>query len=350
MLALVPMRLFGLALVVLLSLLASEVNAKERIHVVASGHTLSRIGERYHVSIEALCRANGIVRNKPIHPGQRLIIPDPSDKDGEQARQRRLARETRQKAQTAAKKSSSAGTAHDHGSKGMQTLQLGSTVAYYYEPVGPGRLTLRPVLMYLHGRGGHAVRDCRRWAPIARRLGWLVCPAGPGANGIGKGWNNNWAIAEKTSMLALNALRKKYGRRVQLYGNTLMGFSEGALVAMNVGLRQPRAFNRWLILAGDSTYWGGPGRSKLSRVKKRVRRVYLITGEKDGVVAGTRRLRTWLRKAAVATRITTPDDMGHELALERKRELYRMALIWLDRGATRRPAQKKGPAVKTASR
>ncbi len=38
-------------------------------------------------------------------------------------------------------------------------------------------------------------------------------------------------------MAAIQVLRKKYGRRVQLYGNTLIGFSEGAYAAMNVGVK-----------------------------------------------------------------------------------------------------------------
>ena len=37
-------------------------------------------------------------------------------------------------------------------------------------------------------------------------------------------------------------------------------------------------------------------------------------------------------RAGVDARVVTPGDMGHELALDRKPELYRQALAWLDRG------------------
>lgn len=310
-------------------LLLATPAAAERTHVVASGHTLGKIAKRYHVTISALCNANGIKRSDPIRPGQKLIIPDKGDTDGSKAR---ASQDKEKQAKSLPDEPHKRKTsASDSG--GMQVLDVpGYGNAYYYEPTGPGRLALRPVLMYLHGRGGHPQRDCQRWAPVARRLGWLVCPSGPGAMGNGRGWNNNWVTAHRVAMAALQSLRSQYGRRVQLYGNTLIGFSEGAYAAMNVGVREPRAFNRWLILAANSTYWGPLGRQNLNSARARLRKVYLITGERDGVIDGTRDVREILRQAKVPTRITTPGDLGHELDLDDRRELYRAALVWLNQG------------------
>ena len=67
-------------------------------------------------------------------------------------------------------------------------------------------------------------------------------------------------------------------------------------------------------------------------MKSRVRKVYLITGERDGVVNGTRNVREILRDAQVSTRISTPGDLGHEVDLDDRRELYRAALVWLNEG------------------
>ncbi len=320
------MRLTTILLMAGLLLLAPAAQA-ERTHVVAPGHTLGKIAKRYHVTIKAICNANGIERSDPIRPGQKLIIPDKGDPDGSQARAHAGSERKAKAAPPEDDKARRSG-----GSEPKILKVPGHGNAYYYEPTGPGRLTLRPVLMYLHGRGSHPKRDCRRWAPVARRLGWLVCPSGPGATGVGRGWNNNWVTAHNVAMAALDSLRQKYGRRVQLYGNTLIGFSEGAYAAMNVGVREPRAFNRWLILAANSTYWGPIGRERLKSAQGRLRKVYLITGEKDGVIQGTRSVREILRHTRVATRITTPEDMGHELALDDKRELYRAALVWLNNG------------------
>jgi len=90
---------------------------------------------------------------------------------------------------------------------------------------------------------------------------------GPEDRGSGRGWANNWASGHHLVMASLAALRGKFGRRVQTYGNTIIGFSEGAYVAMNVGVRAPRVFNRWLILAAKADYWGGPGLQALDQAR-----------------------------------------------------------------------------------
>jgi LysM repeat protein/uncharacterized protein YcbK (DUF882 family) len=48
-----------------------------QVHVVQSGQRLGSIAKRYNVSIEELCRVNGIERRATIKPGQKLVIPGP---------------------------------------------------------------------------------------------------------------------------------------------------------------------------------------------------------------------------------------------------------------------------------
>jgi uncharacterized protein YcbK (DUF882 family) len=63
---------------------ASAVDAGgRRTHTVYAGQTLGRIAKRYNVSVEALCRVNGIRHGAHIKPGQRLVIPDGEDDSGE---------------------------------------------------------------------------------------------------------------------------------------------------------------------------------------------------------------------------------------------------------------------------
>jgi LysM repeat protein len=71
-------------------------------HTVYAGQRLASIAKRYNVSVDALCNANGIRERDPIRPGQRLIIPARSDKDGSLAAAERLARDG--KSATLAKK------------------------------------------------------------------------------------------------------------------------------------------------------------------------------------------------------------------------------------------------------
>jgi LysM repeat protein/predicted esterase len=329
------MRRFCALIGLALACLVPNAEAAPTIHTVGDGQTLGKIAKRYNVSIAAICTANGIERRTKIRPGQRLLIPDPDDKDGTRA-----AEEATETAKPAKRSAS-----------GAQVFDLPgySQPAYVYEPVGPGRLAMKPVIVYLHGRGGHPEADCKRWAQVARRYGWLVCPSGPAQHGSGRAWDNNWLSAHTATMAAISALRTRYGRRVQLYGNTLVGFSEGAYAAMNVGVREPRTFNRWLILAANSTYWGGPGLEALGTARERVRRVYLITGARDGIVDGTREVDAWLRRADVTTKLSIPNDLAHELALERKPFLYESALRWLDDGGERKAPPKQSDGA-TASR
>jgi len=71
-------RLLGVGL--LASLLAtSPALAKPKVHTVYAGQRLGSIAKRYNVSVEELCRANGITQKDPIHPGQKLIVPGTDD-------------------------------------------------------------------------------------------------------------------------------------------------------------------------------------------------------------------------------------------------------------------------------
>jgi len=346
----IAMRFLTRFLCAALLLLALPAQASET-HVVASGQTLGRIADRYNVTIAALCEANGLVRRAPLKIGFKLRIPEGKDAVvGEESDATDASESATPNSVDASKRvhddsDSKANDAVDKTdtllSGGMHVVTPpGAAPAYYFEPTGPGRHSMRPILVYLHARGGHPDKDCQRWAPVARRLGWLVCPTGPAAYGDGRAWDNNWPSAHTATMAAIQVLRKKYGRRVQLYGNTLIGFSEGAYAAMNVGVREPHVFNRWLILAATDHYWGGPGLEALQTAKERVRRVFLITGEHDGVIDGTHQVEDWLARAGVDTRVVTPGDMGHELALDRKPELYHQALAWLDRGDSKNKKSK----------
>ncbi len=372
------MRLGALVLSLLLGLSSATAKGEAERHTVAPGQTLGKIAKRYHVSVDALCAANGISRGAALQPGQELVIPAPGgearshivasgDTLGKVADRYEVPLEellklnhlhrtsTLREGQRILLPASGSHestveppreeppvpeprlkTAHEDREPpvggGPETLSVPSGTAYFYRPAGRGRLGQRPVLVYLHGRGGQPESDCRRWAPIARKWGWLVCPSGPEDRGSGRGWANNWASGQQIVMASLQALRSKFGRRVQLYGNTIIGFSEGAYVAMNVGVREPRVFNRWLILAAKSTYWGGPGIEALDEARHQLKRVYLITGGEDEVMPGTEDALRRLRDARVPTRIATPEDMGHEVPLERKAGLYQAALLWLEEG------------------
>ncbi len=55
---------------------AASPNVKAKSHLVKKGETLERIALRHQTSIRELARINGIKKGAPIHPNQRLKLPE----------------------------------------------------------------------------------------------------------------------------------------------------------------------------------------------------------------------------------------------------------------------------------
>ena len=208
------------------------------------------------------------------------------------------------------------------------TLEVpGFPDAYYYRPHSKAQ---KPVLMYLHGRGGNPFEDCRKWAKVALQFGWVICPAGPVDRGNGEHeWANSADAALQTSNATLAALRSKYKSRVRTKGNVLIGFSEGAFVAQQVGLREPGKWSKWLILAANDHYWFGDAPQLLAQNRKKIRRVYLFTGELDMMAENTVRAGEMLKKENIPVKVQIFPGLGHDVPADRMVANYRRPLRWL---------------------
>jgi predicted esterase len=199
--------------------------------------------------------------------------------------------------------------------------------AYYVKPRSKSR---RQVILYLHGRGGNAFEDCRKWARAARIFGWVVCPQGPtSTDSGGRTWNNDADAARRIVDATLAALSDKYKGRVRQRGNVLIGFSEGAFIAQQIGVRDPVHFSRWLILAANDRYWFGDAPQLLEQNHSKIRRVYLMTGENDEVAENTRRAGEMLKTAHIRVKVKIEPGMGHEVPADRMITNYRRPLRWL---------------------
>jgi predicted esterase len=239
-----------------------------------------------------------------------------------------LPRPHRADAQPPAPAGSTSSKPETPSSTAPQTIENpGFPAAYYYKPRS-GR-KMKPVIVYLHGRSGNPDEGCRQWAKVATEFGWLLCPAGQEDRGPGaRGWANDPVNSQKNVMGALNALRKKFGRKVQLYGNVLMGFSEGAFIAQNIGEGEPKTFNRWLIVASCDRYFG-PDKTILHEARKKIKRVYLWTGESDMVVKESEATHEHLKAEAIPVKLNIAQGYGHEIPVATMTQNYRKAIRWL---------------------
>jgi predicted esterase len=217
----------------------------------------------------------------------------------------------------------------------------GAPEAFYYKPRIKGQA---PILMYLHGRGGNPAEDCRKWAKVGTQFGWVVCPSGTATAEGGRSWSNG--DADHVVDATVHALREKYHSKVQLRGNVLIGFSEGAWAAMNVGLKDQATWNRWLILGAAQQYWGDVTEA-FDKDKRKVRRVYLLTGENDGVAKSTVAVGDTLKKFKVPSKVKLVPGMGHEVPQDRMITTYRRPLAWLTAGD--QPAKPKTASLPSAA-
>jgi predicted esterase len=194
------------------------------------------------------------------------------------------------------------------------------------QPEGEQRL-----ILVLHARHGDAEADCAKWADVLAPHGWVLCPGGP----LGTDGDRSWGgfDAAKTVIDAsVDALRARFAGRVRGADNLLIGFSEGALIAQILGLREPERWSRWLILAASNTYWGDDDERALVWLqgqRRKIARVVMLTGENDPVLENTLRAGALVRAAHIPVRVIVRRGLGHEVPESRMAANYAPSLRWL---------------------
>lgn len=183
--------------------------------------------------------------------------------------------------------------------------------ALFYRAALGGR---RRVFVYLHARNADPRDSCRQFSQVVPRFGWLLCPVGPGIGRDGqRQWNNNPILARQYATAAVRALFQRFPRRTRVTDNVLMGFSEGAFVAIQTGLNEPVMFPRWVIFAAHDRYLATEG-DALPAARRALRKLYLITGRNDEVVGHSRRAAEQLRRDRLGrVELRILEGVGHQL-------------------------------------
>jgi predicted esterase len=150
--------------------------------------------------------------------------------------------------------------------------ERGQVTAVAYPPgdlSGP-----RPVTIMLHGMCGAPERECPSYAPAVTGHAWLLCPR---ASVACEGGGHSWSLATTDRVIenALAQLAKVSPTAVDTRGRTLIGFSLGALAAMQVA-HEGRGRYRHVVLIGAKVF---PDGRRLSEAG--VERLALVAGDWD---------------------------------------------------------------------
>ncbi|HEY2517834.1 MAG TPA: hypothetical protein VGI39_43490 [Polyangiaceae bacterium] len=169
-------------------------------------------------------------------------------------------------------------------------------------PLGaPGTATF----VYLHGICGLTINGCPHFdgAP-----GWLACPQANQrcANG-GSSWSGS--VDDKIALVdhALEAVRTRWPESTNA-PVVLVGFSQGAYVAMDLASAQPGRYAGLVLLGADTE--GGLARLRASRVS----RVALACGAYDMMFPKMRATAAELAPFGVAARFGSLGSVGHTYA------------------------------------
>ena len=189
-------------------------------------------------------------------------------------------------------------------------------------PPGP-----RPLIVVLHGYGDEPGANAEVYRKAAARRGAIV--AAPGALRPGPGGRGfAWTFRDEAEWWVLRALDRLLAEQpVDPRRVILAGFSQGANVALQVGLAHPDRFAGLLPVAG----WyeadrmapppgGGP-------------RVYLLTGARDPRVDTFRQAERRLGAAGLDVRLRVVPGLGHGYPRGATEELSRALRFLLPAGA-----------------
>jgi predicted esterase len=175
----------------------------------------------------------------------------------------------------------------------------------------------RPLIIVLHGFGGSSAGFEAIWGPAAERLGAiLVVPTGPRRVGNGYGWidlDEADAVVEATLDYVRDRFEVDWDRVV------LSGFSEGAFMAMALGVRHSDLFAGVIPVAGGYI----PEIDTPPEAAAGDPRFYFMVGSLDRAAKQARRAASDFEEAGYEVDLRMFPDTGHEFPRRTTQELGR---------------------------
>ncbi len=182
--------------------------------------------------------------------------------------------------------------------------------------------TPRPLIVVLHGYGDKPEANAPYYRKVAAEIGAIV--AAPSALRPGpRGQGFSWTFRDEAEWWVLRAIERISAEHaIDPERVILAGFSQGAGVALAVGLKHPGRFAGLLPIAGHyerhlmpAPEDGGP-------------RIYLLTGELDPARATFEKAHQAFEAAGLETRLRIVSGLGHSYPFRPVKE-FRTALAFL---------------------
>jgi poly(3-hydroxybutyrate) depolymerase len=116
-----------------------------------------------------------------------------------------------------------------------------------------GATSPRPIVVVLHGASDRADWQCGSFRGVLGGKVFIVCPQGIAAGEQGR--YSFGSVDDTTAELraALGALKARYGRHVAPSPVVLIGYGEGATMAVELARQEPSFFARVALVRGDPT-------------------------------------------------------------------------------------------------
>jgi dienelactone hydrolase len=207
------------------------------------------------------------------------------------------------------------------GPRGTKVVELDAAEPPIFGAPPASSDAARATFVYLHGVCGLTTNGCGHFAAAP---GWLVCPQANAtcANG-GSSWGGS--VEDKIASVdrALDAAHVRWPESARA-PVVLVGFSQGAYVAMDIARAQPGRYAGLLLLGADT---GGGALSRLRAAG--VPRVALVCGAYDMMFPKMRDTPRALAPFGVSARFASLGRVGHTYVGEESDEVLTSMLAWL---------------------
>ncbi len=223
--------------------------------------------------------------------------------------------------------SASAGNPHETSAREEPLSVKGeSRTTFAFRPTDVS--SPRPAVVYLNGRCGKTTNGCPHFREGTEGFGWLVCPpANAACPGGGASWGGTSSDRRAIVDAAVADVARAFPGQVDTAAPTvLIGFSQGAWIALDLARQTPAKYTGLLLIGADVE----PRPSDLAAAG--VTRVVLSAGAYDAAAAPMARTAKALAAAGVDARFVSLGTVGHTYVADADHAgALTAALVWLER-------------------